>query len=120
MNSKLESKLTDQFPFLADVYLEVEDGWFQLLYDMFTEIIEVYTDNNLETTDIEVYQLKDKFGTLRIYSNIVHVALPIIHRYELESWIICVKCGEKGTSRVWKGQRYTVCDECFAKLEKEG
>ena len=65
MTAALEQELRTAFPFMNKC-CECGDGWFQLLYDLCQEITNRYEKDNKEV-DIEVGQVKEKFGTLCFY-----------------------------------------------------
>ena len=85
MRDELELKLAEEFPFMqqkktlqeqktegriSDLYsafgCEVGDGWYELLHDMCSEIMEAYQKAG-EPVNLVVDQVKEKFGTLRFY-----------------------------------------------------
>ena len=109
----MREKLRAEFPFLKDVYLETREGWDQLLFDFFTEVVAIH-----DTTDIEIYQIKSKFGELRLHSNLRGQALDILTKYEDLSTITCEFCGEEGKTTEYNGWDYTICESCLAKLVK--
>lgn len=70
---------------------DCEDGWFNLLNNMLEEI------SNLEVKDFYFTQIKEKFGTLRVYSeNFTNEIDTIIDKYEKVSENTCEVCGELG------------------------
>lgn len=87
MKKELEEKLQDSFPWLKQPELhrekpyewvqgynnyenygfnEVDDGWFQLIYDLCAEIENIYKEYDQPVT-IKVAQVKSKFAQLRFY-----------------------------------------------------
>ena len=81
MREALEEKLVKEFPFLEEnseqgedridnLYLafgcECDDGWYELLREMFKEIVDRYKLAGL-AVDLEVLQIKEKFAELRVY-----------------------------------------------------
>ncbi|MCM1298278.1 MAG: hypothetical protein NC203_02985 [Firmicutes bacterium] len=81
MDTELENKLAEDFPFMRitinpdepknrNRYVgygcECGGGWYDLLYGMCGEITEAYKKHG-QPVDIVVDQIKEKFGTLRFY-----------------------------------------------------
>jgi len=83
------------------------DGWFGLLLEASIE---------LEKFDVQAVQVKEKFGTLRLY-----LAGPdsrdervnaIVRRAEQRSSVECEDCGAAGERR-GGGWIRTLCDNCY-------
>lgn len=168
MRDDLEKALADEFPFMRrglsakeqteqdggvyDLYsawgLEMGSGWFQLIWDMCTEITAAYEEAG-EPIDIVVDQAKEKFGTLRFYwrprdqkimfhafdnlgggssmrvrpgfSEVHQKVGEIVSRYEKESAHVCEICGAPGCLRTNLGRVQTLCEEDYhGLLEKLG
>lgn len=81
MRDELQKKLADEYPFMRrkplknpnyidDLYsafgISAGDGWYQLLWDLCSEITEAYKEAGKEP-DIQIDQIKEKYGTLRFY-----------------------------------------------------
>jgi hypothetical protein len=105
---KLESNpITDAY------YFEVKSGWYPLIKDLITDLINLGWNK-------EITQVKEKFGTLRLYIN---EGTDDIHRRianaENESNIICEVTGQPGKLRNdlpwWK----TLCDEEYFKIKNK-
>ena len=83
-----------------DEYHGVGDGWLPLLRKMAYEIKE-YIELNYPDSVAEEFtftQIKEKFGTLRVYFYPYFENLDdIIDKYEEESGKTCEVCGEPGT-----------------------
>ena len=59
-----------------------------------------------------IFDIKEKYGTLHLYSNFTTDKLDeVIRKYENRSMMICVHCG-KPTKWVSKGYILFLCDEC--------
>ena len=105
---------------------ECGDGWYQLLYDLCQEITDRYEKYN-EEVDIEVGQVKEKFGTLRFYYYHKDIDTPsneirkdieqIVRKYENHSKFVCEMCGKEGTIRTDIPWIKTLCDDCCKKIE---
>ena len=77
MRSELEQRLFTDFPHMfrtrLDPYyplsswgVECDDEWFELIYEL-TRQIHDYIQDKPELRDLQVNQIKEKFGTLRYY-----------------------------------------------------
>lgn len=103
---------------------EVEDGWFDLLDNLFGEMIECVHDMSkagyLIYDDFpEILQVKSKFGQLRVYMSSYHKPIEkLIEEYTLKSLTTCEFCGKLAKGRDIKGWYYTVCDEHAKELER--
>jgi hypothetical protein len=95
----------------------VERGWKKLVLKLVDDLIKI--DKN-----IEVLQVKEKFGGLRFYigAGINKEAYDLINKAEEESYKICEDCGETRnvTTESIKGIGYirTLCCNC-RRLENE-
>lgn len=84
----------------------VKEGWFELVYGFLKEISKKHF--------VDILQIKEKFGTLRIYvmsddEEVYNIAV----KYEKESAKTCLTCGKPG-SLTNKSHGYwllTLCDE---------
>jgi len=93
---------------------EIDDGWFEIIIKA-VQKIENIIDNN---KDIYIYceQIKQKFGSLRIYfdtnanDEIYENIIKIINDAENKSKITCEICGDEG--RITNsGYIRVLCDE---------
>jgi len=106
MKKELEKKLRTRFKFFT-VSPEVEDGWFDLLWNLCFELESWCFEG--ETT-----QVKEKFGGLRFYvTSAADREYRIIHAYEEKSYTICEFCGGKGKPREKLAWRLTLCFKCY-------
>lgn len=66
MTENLSNNLIKAFPTLVEknFYFEIEDGWYQLVYDLFTKIQEHCNKTKQKVT---ILQVKEKFAGLRVY-----------------------------------------------------
>lgn len=123
MNRELSEKLYHDFPELyrgrskpLTVSLmcfgfECRDGWFQLLYDLSSDLMRISAEAAIEPP--EVVQVKEKYGGLRYYvdggnNDTEHR----IDQAEAESEYICEVCGQAGEIRS-TGWIQTLCDEHY-------
>ena len=97
---KLESN-----PITDSDFFEVEPGWFPLIKDLITDLINLGWNK-------EVCQVKEKFGGLRFYVDGGDDEVRgMVKMTESLSYRICEDCGAKGTLR--RGSWYrTMCDPC--------
>ena len=89
------------------------EGWYNLIKELIEKINVISEDQNLE-----VVQIKEKFGGLRFYinggSNEVY---ELIHQYENKSLEICEVCGNAGAYRSDLGWKSTLCQKHFLKTK---
>ena len=87
-------------------WFEVTEGWYQLISNLITELIELGWNK-------KVLQVKEKFGGLRFYidsEDMPESGLEVIRKYESKSYEICDVCGGEGVLRSGSWLR-TQCDE---------
>lgn len=121
MSPELDKKICKSFPSLfRDRHgkpsetclcfgIEFNDGWYPILEELCKEISKI--DNTVYFT-----QLKEKFGTMRVYTsgassetfNSIH---DIIEKYENLSGTICEDCGKPGKVRNDLGWIRTLCQD---------
>ena len=108
MKITLKNKLVKRFDFLhynpdLKMYpyhmfgVECGDGWFKLLWDLFTKIEKILlkADEHF-APEFEVHQIKEKFAGLRVYcSGRIDAIHTLIDIAEEESFKICEDCGAK-------------------------
>lgn len=83
-------------------------GWEQLIRDMLTEI----ASNSDKRSAPEFTQIKEKFGTLRVYGyNISDDEQEILDKYTGLSAETCMTCGAFGQMREKNRWLYVACDE---------
>ena len=138
MSPELERKLAEKYTFMRkgkslsqqfaegginDLYsafgCECGDGWFDLIDELCMSIQNVYEKDGIPV-DIEVDQVKEKYGSLRFYATAKgpeHVQAEVdrlIRQAEDKSESICEECGKPGILRDgdWISVR---CDGCYAK-----
>jgi hypothetical protein len=123
MKTELEQKLIKKYPKLFNGInkspietcmcfgIETGDGWFDLLDNCCSELSTI-------DADIELVQVKEKFGGLRIYlNNYPEGALEITNKYEEESYKTCELCGSKEGVKSTYGWIMVRCAAC---LKKQG
>jgi hypothetical protein len=72
-------------------------------------------------SEYEIFQIKEKFGTLRYYYKtnskyraVVEAMARYVDEAETNSMYTCEECGERGTLRKEIGYRKTLCESCYA------
>lgn len=109
MTPKKEAELIKKFPTVfADVTkpiteslmafgCDVGDGWYWLVHD-WAEILEEYNQlrRNSGMSPIKALQVKEKYGTLRLYTNIDTSLTNILEsHFEEDSRNVCEDCGSR-------------------------
>ena len=94
---------------------EIGDGWLLLLEELFDKIQKL-VDNNPLYNSLEIVQVKEKYGELRVYTNAYwEVVEDLIDEYTRKSKTICEWCGKKGKLRDDNGWYTTLCKKCHEK-----
>ena len=90
--NKMERLYKDFPELLNGVYIECNQGWAKILEDAFVEL------DTLRRRDVEIYieQIKEKYGTLRLYLQGPSEAQEIAQKAESLSTKTCEVCGERG------------------------
>ena len=101
---------------------ECDDGWFDLLKDLICEIKSICESGNAvafvglndELTQLNVYQIKEKYGTLLVCTSWTNEKIDVaIDRAEKKSEETCELCGKEGNHCTVYAQWYkTVCEAC--------
>jgi len=129
MKSELEIKLITEFPFLRpcnDIYaafgMECGDGWFNVVYGLCKEIVELFEKNGYNADEISLVptQIKEKYGTLRFYfgipdktqSKLYDEIYDIVDKWEKISGETCESCGEPGVCESDGYWISTLCKKC--------
>jgi hypothetical protein len=115
---KIETDFSDIFN--GSIFLECNSGWFKIIYEALSKIQEhvreLYNAKHIESKEIVVTQIKEKYGTLRIYmSSEDDVIEDIISKAHKKSSKTCEICGKRGKIR-GSSWLYTACDT-HTKLE---
>ena len=109
-----EEQLTNKYPLLKISYIECDSGWLNLIDKLCSEIIKIDKNN-----DIQVQQIKEKYGTLRFYisyvdgmdEKIFDKICKIILKFENKSAKICEVCGYKGNLKIKNTNYKTLCNK---------
>lgn len=93
------------------------EGWHPLIVDTLGKIQKIVDEKGL---DIQVTEIKEKYGELRIYlDGYTDEIQAIIAAAECKSIRTCEVCGEEGKQHIVKGWIYTRCNSCYEKLRNE-
>jgi len=133
MKKELDEKLCKEFPLLYRLRrgkphetsmcwgFSVDDGWFDLIYDLSVKIEKIIVGIKAENLDTDLpyaSQVKEKFGGLRFYMNSATKDIyDLISKAEADSYTICESCGKPGTTKrgSWIN---TLCDEHHEEEQK--
>lgn len=122
MNKSNTEKLFNRFNFfkperpiteaLMAFGFEHEDGWFDIIWNLCEDLEVLIKEENIQ--DFEVVQVKEKFGSLRFYTDGgTNSIYNRINKAEGDSSATCEKCGKQPakstTERSWIK---TLCEEC--------
>ena len=120
MRKEFEDKLVNRWPGWFDLdgdpYLtcmprgfEHGDGWFDLIWRLCEQIVEVLDDGE---QPLKVLQVKDKFGGLRflVEGGNNDAIRPLIEAAEEQSFQTCEMCGQSGKLR-HRGRSQTLCNQ---------
>lgn len=112
------TQLVQQFPRVfrgkAPEYSDVDPGWSSIAQTFFQRLDHLLGE--LGCT-VEVWQVKEKWGELRIYLRMA--ALDDVQRAVVDGWLkeardrsleTCCRCGQPGELRTDRGYVLTLCD----------
>ena len=98
-------------------HVECGDGWAKLLQPIFDYIENYNKDKEKAEDKIEIFQVKEKFGTLRFYTSFYTDDLRnLIREAEHESAYTCEFCGSKEHIGYTLGWITVCCKECVTKM----
>lgn len=98
---------------------EIGEGWMSLVIELLDKIQHL-VDNNPEYSGLQVIQVKEKYGSLRVYLNYYYKEIEdIIDEYEEKSCYICEECGEKGEIRNINNWYTALCDKHYAEYKEK-
>ena len=98
--------------------IECGKGWEHL----YQPVIDAVNKWNEEHKDVElpmeIIQIKEKYGTLRIYLNFYTDEIKdMIRKAEDESYYTCEICGKHIGGPITTSWIYSMCEDCFNKLK---
>lgn len=123
MDQNLEDKIMSQFPWFeaktiwgenlgCGMGCDCDDGWYNLIHDFCKELDDFYKTKNKNINKIKIYQIKEKYGTLRIYlGNYIDGVDDIVAKYEDLSGEICEMCGNIGDISISGSWYKTLCEK---------
>jgi len=117
-NGEKEVKLPTPYTLFG---IECGKGWYPLIQPV-VDYIDEYNSTRESDKQIRITQVKEKYGTLRIYTNFYTPELQeLIDNAELESEKVCEFCGSRehlGTTLEWY---ITICYDCMkARVNRRG
>ena len=129
MSPELDKKLCERFPnlykerrsgirsSLMAFGFEIDDGWFQLIWDLSEKLENAIVLHVLKHPDDKyppcAAQVKEKHAGLRFYMTTETDEMSkYIAEAERQSYFICEICGKPGQECVWAGWYKTLCPEC--------
>lgn len=124
MKKELQEKLYEKYPKIFKFRIECKgpyqpmffgietsDGWYKLI-DRLCSHLQFDTDHN-KLPQVEVVQVKEKFGTLRFYTNgTTSEQCAAISFAESLSYYICEVCGSMQEIGHTQGWITTLCKSC--------
>lgn len=131
MKDSLEQALVSRFPSLyRDCYtdpktsamswgFECGDGWYGIIYNLSLGLEGLQKDR--PDLDIVAEQVKEKFGTMRFYTNSDHdpEVRELTDLAEHQTAITCEECGTIGTMWRRRGWIRTLCDNHAQEFQYE-
>ena len=123
MKRELDKKLFDRFSFfkpkkslmesLMGFGFECDDGWFDIIYSLCEEVEKVVKD----IEEFEVIQVKEKFGSLRFYTNFSNDEIhKLVGEASKKSQRTCEICGKEGILCDKNSWVKTLCEEHMKEL----
>lgn len=92
--------------------IECGDGWYNLLDKLFSDIVKICDEKNIEIP--KVTQIKEKFGSLRFYVGATTEEIhQLIGEAEAESYVTCEVCGSPGSIVKNHGWIMVRCETCL-------
>jgi hypothetical protein len=103
--------------------IEVGDGWFDLIYKLFSDLKKATIKNVVAYIGIlpkdhypQIFQIKEKLGGLCFYiDNATDEQYKLISKAQSDSYHICEICGKKGKLRRVDDWLLTECKQCLIK-----
>ncbi len=112
----LFSGIDKRYPIIAFGF-ECGNGWFELLRELITSLkyldIQTRDYGDGEGIAIKVEQIKEKYGTLRFYTNFTTDEIDVlVLKAENLSEVTCEGCGSPGILRNINNWLRVSCDRC--------
>ena len=102
---------------------DIPEGWAKAFgIQMCDELLEILKEGNC-LNDYRIVQIKEKYGSLRIYDNGTPLEIrdkyyTWLQKYEDLSEKICIMCGEPATHET-RGWINHVCESCYNEIENK-
>ena len=91
---------------------ECDEGWYLILKNLFEAISKLNPPS-----DFEIFQVKEKFGGLRVYTNSSTKEIEaLIDKAEEESFNTCEVCGASAKPSTRGGWVKTICENCLKEI----
>lgn len=106
MKKEVRQKFMNDYPFaVARLGFDVGNGWVPILEELCFNLSRIIPE------DFHLVQVKEKFGALRIYSNIHKKEFEdLMHEAALKSEETCEICGKEGKQTSVRGWIKTLCE----------
>ena len=100
--------------------IECGDGW-KKLYQPIIDYLKEYNKDKEEKDRIEIHQIKEKFGSIRIYlSSYTDELRQMIDDAEEQSYYTCEICGKYITKPIVEHHWiYPMCKKCFEGMKEK-
>lgn len=99
--------------------VECDKGWYPLIQPVI-DYIDDFNKGKSEDEMIYIHQIKEKYGTLRIYvSHFTPELGELIDKAEEESCHVCEFCGSRKHVGSTLGWLMTICHDCVKKMCQE-
>ena len=135
MREELENKLYEKYPklfaqrnlpdtiSLMSYGIGVGDGWYNIMNVLCWTIqnhVDYQQRKDPEYKQVEFFQIKEKFGGLRVYTNghdeVVDFLISFATGMAART---CEDCGNPGKNRSYNGWYIAHCDTCSAEYQKK-
>lgn len=101
-------------------WIECHDGWKEPVKRFLNLLDKLPKTNCKENEEIQISQIKQKFGMARVNvsypKKLGYIIEGYIGRLEGECYMTCEYCGQAHTNGIFKGKKwlYCVCNDCKA------
>lgn len=113
MNDKCE-EIVKKYENILSCSIECDNGWLDIINYACRHISRRVDNTNY--TNFKIVQIKEKFGSLRIYTTSSDDYINgVVAMATSMSMCVCEVCGNKGITRTDKSWVRTLCDECNSK-----
>ncbi|WP_079912987.1 hypothetical protein [Paenibacillus sp. 32352] len=114
LSQHLEDQLNTRFPWAKETTIYTDDGWYQIIWNMFEEL-DPYSSN------LQLIAINEKYGSMDIeyHGNPPSAVLKLFEKYEVLSETTCEICGGIGGIKELNGWLNVYCDPCFELAQAE-